>query len=74
MIRLREFNQFEIEMFIDPDDASNCPDFNTVSNTKLNFFTRNEQQKKGGKPTKITASDALKKSLIPNICDSVLCI
>ena len=64
VIRLREFNQFEIEMFIDPKDADNCPNFKAVAKTKLNFFTRDAQQK-GGKPTTITADDALKQGLIP---------
>ena len=67
VIRVREFNQFEIEMFIDPDNADDCPGFDAVAKTKLNFFTHeSQQQKKGGKPTVVTAGQALKKKLIPN--------
>jgi glycyl-tRNA synthetase len=66
IVRVREFNQFEIEMFIDPDDVENCPNFTTVAKIKLNFFTQEAQQKKDGKPTSIAADAALKKKLIPN--------
>lgn len=65
IVRLREFNQFEIEMFINPDDADNCPNFDAVAKTKINFFSRDAQKKKG-KPLSITASQALEKKLIPN--------
>ena len=66
VIRVREFNQFEIEMFIDPDNADDCPGFDAVAKTKLNFFTQDAQHKKTGKPTSVTAANALKKKLIPN--------
>lgn len=66
VIRVREFNQFEIEMFIDPEDADNCPGFKSAAKTKINFFTREAQQKKGGKAKAITVESALKKGLIPN--------
>jgi glycyl-tRNA synthetase len=66
VIRVREFNQFEIEMFINPDGADDCHGFAAVGKTKLNFFTQDAQQKKSGKPTTVTAASALKKKLIPN--------
>jgi len=66
VIRVREFNQFEIEMFIDPEDADNCPGFKTAAKSKINFFTCEAQQQKGGKPTTLTIESALKKKLIPN--------
>jgi len=65
VVRIREFNQFEIEMFIDPEDADNCPSFKTVAKAKINFFTR-EAQQKGGKPTVLTIESALKKGFIPS--------
>jgi glycyl-tRNA synthetase len=65
IIRVREFSQFEIEMFIDPDDIDNCPGFDSVAKVKLNFLTR-DAQKKGGKAVAVTAENALKKKLVPN--------
>ena len=53
-------------MFIDPDNADDCPGFDAVAKTKLNFFTQDAQHKKTGKPTSVTAANALKKKLIPN--------
>lgn len=66
VIRVREFNQFEIEMFIDPEHAEDCPVFKTFAKTKINFFTREAQQKKNGKAKAVTVESALKKGLIPN--------
>lgn len=65
VIRMREFNQFEIEMFIDPKDADNCSGFEAVAKTKINFFTRDAQQK-GEVPINTTIENALKKGLVPN--------
>lgn len=66
IIRLREFNQFEIEMFIDPDDDGNCPGFDAVAKTKLNFFSREAQKKKGGKASKVTAEKLLNDEVVPS--------
>ncbi len=66
VIRVREFNQFEIEMFIDPEHAEDCSLFKLIAKTKINFFTREAQQKKNGKAKAVTVENALKKGLIPN--------
>jgi len=65
IVRLREFNQFEIEMFINPHDVDNCPNFGTVAKIKINLFTR-DAQKKNGEPLSITVEQTLEKNLIPN--------
>jgi len=65
IIRLREFNQMEIEMFINPKKLNECPKFSEAADKKIKIFTR-EEQKKDGKPIEITAEDAVKKGLIPN--------
>jgi glycyl-tRNA synthetase len=64
LMRLREFNQAEIEMFVDPNDQK-CPMFHKVKNKEIIILTR-EAQKKGETPTKIKASEAVKKKLVPN--------
>lgn len=66
IVRVREFNQSEIEMFIDSGDINNCPNFESVKSTKLNFFTRDAQKQDDGKPTAVATDAALKKGLIPN--------
>jgi glycyl-tRNA synthetase len=65
IIRIREFNQLEIEMFINPKKIDECPNFSEVSKEKLRILTR-EAQKKKGDIIEITAEDAVKKGILPN--------
>jgi len=58
IVRIREFNQTEIEMFIDPGHFE-CPKFDEVKNKKITIFTR-DAQKKGKKPITMTAKQAMK--------------
>jgi glycyl-tRNA synthetase len=64
IIRVREFNQMEIEIFYDPEHPG-CPKFSEIKDKKIVILTR-EAQKKEGKPIKITAEYAVKKKIIPN--------
>jgi glycyl-tRNA synthetase len=65
IMRLREFNQMEIEMFFNPKKSKDVPNFDKVAKVKIPIFTR-EQQKKKGKPIEITAKDAVEKEIVPN--------
>jgi len=65
VIRLREFNQMELEMFVHSKKLNECPKFSEITKKKLKIFTR-EEQKKNGKPIEITAEDAVKKGIVPN--------
>jgi glycyl-tRNA synthetase len=65
IIRLREFNQMEIEMFVNPKKINDCPNFSKIANKKLKIFTR-EEQKKNGKPIELTPEDSVKKKIVPN--------
>ncbi len=65
IMRLREFNQFEIEMFIDPENPDDCPNFDGVNDIEINFLSR-ESQEDDGKIEKITVSEALDNDIIPN--------
>jgi glycyl-tRNA synthetase len=65
IIRLREFNQMEIEMFIHPKKLNECSKFSEIAKKKIKLFTR-EEQKKDGKPIEITVEDAVKNGVIPN--------
>lgn len=64
VVRVREFNQMEIEMFIDPKHPK-CLKFDEVKDKKITVFTR-EAQKKKKEPITITAEEAIKKKIVPN--------
>ena len=65
LIRLREFNQIEIEMFVHPKRLNECPKFSEVAKKKIKLLTR-EGQKKGEDAKTITAEAAVAKGLLPN--------
>lgn len=57
MIRLREFNQAEIQFFVNPNEKS-VSNFKEVSNFKVSLIT------KDGKEQRITLGQAVKKKII----------
>jgi glycyl-tRNA synthetase len=57
IMRLREFNQMEIEIFFDPNEKEF--DFEKFAKTKLKILKRD------GKEVEINAEDAVKKEIIP---------
>ncbi|MEM5792951.1 MAG: glycine--tRNA ligase [Candidatus Aenigmatarchaeota archaeon] len=63
-VRVREFNQMEIELFFDPNDDK-CPMFDEVKDIEINVVTR-EAQKKGEGMVRITVGEAFKRGIIPN--------
>jgi glycyl-tRNA synthetase len=63
LIRLREFNQMEIEMFFNPKKTE-VPNFDKIAKVKMPIFTR-EQQKKKGKPVEVSAKEAIEKEIVP---------
>ncbi len=65
LVRLREFEQMEIEMFVDPDELNNHPRWDEVADYEISILTR-EAQKTGGTPITVTVQEALDKGLIPN--------
>lgn len=65
IIRVREFTQFEIELFIDPDDKDNCPNFDSVKDVEINFFSR-DAQKSGGSAEKCRIGDLFDNGVFPN--------
>ncbi|MFN6991778.1 MAG: glycine--tRNA ligase, partial [Fervidobacterium sp.] len=62
VVRSREFNQIEIEMFFDPNNPK-CYKFN--KDKEIILLTR-EAQKKNEKAVKIKVGEAVKKKLLPN--------
>ncbi len=64
LFRSREFEQMEIEYFIDPDKKSECPFMNKeIENFELNVYSA-EMQEKNKKSEKMKVRDALKKGII----------
>jgi glycyl-tRNA synthetase len=57
VIRLREFNQAEVEIFVDPKEKT-CENFSSVENSELDLVPQ------GGKDVRMTASDAVKNGII----------
>lgn len=62
LIRLREFNQCEIEMFFDPQNPM-CP-IEEIENVKIPLVTREAQLKDGG-TIEVKIKEALKEKIIP---------
>ena len=58
LLRVREFCMAEIEYFVDPLKKNNCPKFNTISNTMIAFFPK-ENQLSGSGVTFLSLKDAV---------------
>ena len=43
LFRSREFEQMELQYFIDPDKADDCPFYNKIKNNKINILTSKEK-------------------------------
>lgn len=65
LIRLREFTQMEIELFINPKEAKDHSWINEVANSKFRILTR-ESQIKGGDVVEVTVKEAIEKGIVPN--------
>jgi len=63
LFRCREFDMMEIEYFVHPDKAGECPFVKEVESYELNFLSA-EMQEKNKKPQKIKVKDTIKKKLI----------
>ncbi len=61
LFRLREFNQFEIEFFVDPEEANNCPFFDKIKDNKILILSE-EDQKNKQKARKVKIKDLLGKA------------
>ncbi|MBU5689520.1 MAG: glycine--tRNA ligase [Candidatus Aenigmatarchaeota archaeon] len=64
VIRSREFNQIEIEMFFDPEN-DDFEEFQSIANKEIILVTREAQLKKTD-AVRIKIKDAVNKKIIPN--------
>lgn len=65
LIRLREFEQMELEMFVDPEELNNHPRWEEVADFEINLLTQEAQDKGEGYIT-ISVQDAVDKGYIYN--------
>lgn len=65
VIRIREFGQLEIEMFLDPEKPDECPKFDEFADTRVVILTR-DAQKKEGKAVELTVKELLETGIIPS--------
>lgn len=65
LIRMREFEQMEIEMFVDPELLNEHPRWDEISDLEIPILTRKAQEE-GSSPIMITVEQALATGLIPN--------
>lgn len=65
LLRVREFQQAEIEHFVNPNDKSHNK-FTNVAGVSINMYGRKEQMKPPYQPVKITVGEAVEKGLIAN--------
>nr|MDO8090753.1 glycine--tRNA ligase [Candidatus Sigynarchaeota archaeon] len=66
LMRVREFTQMEIEMFIHPKEIGNHPSFDKVKDIKIRILTREQQEKGETEPVEVTAQESLDKKILPN--------
>lgn len=64
LFRLREFEQMEIEYFINPDKMDECPYFNEVSDLRVNILTAEQQERSVNEYVMITLDEAWKEGLV----------
>eukprot|EP00737_Agarophyton_chilense_P000527 gb/GEZJ01000588.1/.p2 GENE.gb/GEZJ01000588.1/~~gb/GEZJ01000588.1/.p2 ORF type:complete len:735 (+),score=108.31 gb/GEZJ01000588.1/:111-2207(+) len=65
LLRVREFQQAEIEHFVKPDDKSHTK-FDSVKDVRINMFGREQQLSRECVPLKIGVGEAVAKGLINN--------
>ncbi len=63
IIRMREFNQAELQIFFDPDTITEHPRFKEIQNYKL--LIRPVKNKKSGKVNEILCKDVVSKMKLP---------
>ena len=66
LLRGREFQQMEIEMFYDPEKENEHEDYEEIKDIKVNLVTRKMQEEGWDKPLTVTVEEGLEKKLIPN--------
>ena len=58
LFRLRQFTQMEIEYFVNPKKANECPFFDEVAGMTVQLLTAEQQERGEGEPLRITLAEA----------------
>jgi len=66
LFRMREFEQMEIEYFVNPNKIDYCPYFDEVKDFRINLLTASAQEEGSEQTEKITIEDAVSEKLIQN--------
>ncbi|MBY9000438.1 MAG: glycine--tRNA ligase, partial [Candidatus Heimdallarchaeota archaeon] len=66
LLRVREFQQMEIEMFYDPEKENEHEHYDEVKDLEVNLVTREMQEKGWTKPLTVSIKEGLDKKFIPN--------
>ena len=64
LFRSREFEQMEIEYFIDPEEKNNCPYIHEVENMKLNVLSEEMQKSNVEESQEMVVKEILNKEII----------
>ncbi len=64
LFRLREFEQMEIEYFVNPKKLDDCPYYDEVKGMEINLLSAEMQERGEREGVKITIEDAVDKGLI----------
>ncbi|MHA2248927.1 MAG: glycine--tRNA ligase [Candidatus Kariarchaeaceae archaeon] len=65
LIRMREFEQMEIEMFVDPEELNAHPSWDEMEEFEITFLSHDAQEN-GEKAVKIKIKDAVEQGLVLN--------
>ncbi len=67
LVRLREFNQMEVEVFVDSKKKNKFSKFKRLSKEKIKIFSKKQQKKKKGKPKNRTIKSAVKNKTFTQV-------
>ncbi|QLH76467.1 glycine--tRNA ligase [Halosimplex rubrum] len=62
LVRVREFTQAELELFIDPEEDE--PDLSTVEDVVAPFYSAEAQEADGGEPRELTIGEAVEEGVV----------
>lgn len=62
LFRMREFEQIEIEFFVNPKKINDCPYFDSIKDEKLPVYTKEEQNKSSNSTTEMSLLDLSKRA------------
>ncbi|PSQ24292.1 glycine--tRNA ligase [Halobacteriales archaeon QS_9_67_15] len=63
LLRVREFTQAELELFVDPEDGDG-PDLDSVADVVAPFYGVEQQEAEDGEPLEITVGEAHERGLV----------